>query len=154
MSAPEVTDELVSAISAGTYDLIVANYANGDMVGHTGVLDAAKIAVETVDQSLGRLEEAVVSAGGVMLITADHGNCEEMIDTATGDPHTQHTLNDVPILMLNGPRSVTTLKDGSLSDVAPTILKLLNLVKPNEMTGISLMPSDKAEEELPREVAQ
>ena len=154
MSAPEVTDELVSAISAGTYDLIVANYANGDMVGHTGVLDAAKIAVETVDKSLGRLEEAVVSAGGVMLITADHGNCEEMIDTATGDPHTQHTLNDVPILMLNGPRSVTTLKDGSLSDVAPTILKLLNLVKPNEMTGISLIPSDRAEEELPREVAQ
>ena len=154
MSAPEVTDELVSAISAGTYDLIVANYANGDMVGHTGVLDAAKIAVETVDKSLGRLEEAVVSAGGVMLITADHGNCEEMIDTATGDPHTQHTLNDVPILMLNGPKSVTTLKDGSLSDVAPTILKLLNLVKPNEMTGISLIPSDRAEEELPREVAQ
>ena len=89
-----------------------------------------------------------------MLITADHGNCEEMIDTATGDPHTQHTLNDVPILMLNGPKSVTTLKDGSLSDVAPTILKLLNLAKPNEMTGISLISSDGAEEELPREVAQ
>ena len=139
---------------AGTYDLIVANYANGDMVGHTGVLDAAKVAVETVDESLGRLEEAIATAGGVMLITADHGNCEEMIDAATGAPHTQHTLNDVPIFMLNGPSSVTTLKDGRLSDVAPTILELLDLAQPKEMTGISLIPSGSAVEELPSEAVQ
>ena len=144
MSAPEVTDNLVSAISTGVYDLIVVNYANGDMVGHTGVLDAAKIAAETIDQSLGRLEEAIATAGGIMLVTADHGNCEEMIDAVTGVPHTQHTLNDVPIVMLNGPSRVTTLTDGRLSDVAPTILELLNLAQPKEMTGISLIPSDRA----------
>ena len=146
MSAPEVTDSLVSAISTGVYDLIVVNYANGDMVGHTGILDAARIAAETIDQSLGRLEEAIATAGGIMLVTADHGNCEEMIDAVTGAPHTQHTLNDVPIIMLNGPSSVTTLTDGRLSDVAPTILELLNLAKPEEMTGTSLIPSDGAME--------
>ena len=154
MSAPEVTDNLVSAISTGIYDLIVVNYANGDMVGHTGVLDAAKVAVETVDESLGRLEEAIATAGGVMLITADHGNCEEMIDAATGEPHTQHTLNDVPLFMLNGPSRVTTLKDGRLSDVAPTILELLDLAQPKEMTGISLIPSGSAVEEPPSEAVQ
>ena len=148
MSAPEVTDNLVSAILAGTYDLMVVNYANGDMVGHTGVLDAAKVAAETVDQSLGRLEEAITIAGGVMLVTADHGNCEVMIDSVTGDPHTQHTLNDVPIVMLNGPSSVTTLKDGRLSDVAPTILDLLDLAQPEEMTGISLISAEGAIEKL------
>ena len=108
------------------------------------VIALREIAAETVDQSLGRLEEAITTAGGIMLVTADHGNCEEMIDAVTGDPHTQHTLNDVPIVMLNGPSRVTTLTDGRLSDVAPTILELLNLAQPEEMTGISLIPSDGA----------
>ena len=106
------------------------------------------IQVSWMPQSLGRLEEAITKAGGVMLVTADHGNCEEMIDSVTGDPHTQHTLNDVPIVMLNGPSSVTTLKDGRLSDVAPTILDLLDLAQPEEMTGISLISAEGAIEKL------
>jgi len=141
MSAPEVTDKLVAAIEAGTFDLIIVNYANGDMVGHTGVLEAAKIAVETVDASLARLEAAVTSAGGVMMVTADHGNCEEMVAPDTGEPHTQHTLNDVPFIMVNAPPDVHGLRDGRLSDVAPTVLELMGLPQPKEMSGGSLISS-------------
>jgi 2,3-bisphosphoglycerate-independent phosphoglycerate mutase len=137
MSAPEVTDKAVAAIASGKYDLIVLNYANPDMVGHTGILQAAIRAVETVDAGLGRLADAVGEAGGALVVIADHGNCELMRDPATGGPHTAHTTNPVPILVINvGSRS---LANGRLADVAPTLLELMDLAKPAEMTGVSLL---------------
>ncbi len=139
MSAPEVTDRLVEAIGSGKFDLIVVNYANSDMVGHTGNLDAAIKAIEAVDTSLGRLMEAVKKAGGVMLVTADHGNAEQMFDETTRQKHTQHTLNRVPALLFNAPASVRSLSDGKLADVAPTMLALMGLPQPAEMTGHSLL---------------
>ena len=141
MSAPEVTDKLVDAINGGTFDLIIVNFANGDMVGHTGVLSAAQKAAETLDQSLGRLEEAVCKAGGVLLITADHGNCEQMWDDSEdpAQPHTAHTTNPVPLLMVNAPDWVKGLKEGVLADIAPTMLRLLAIKQPDEMTGHSLI---------------
>jgi 2,3-bisphosphoglycerate-independent phosphoglycerate mutase len=139
MSAPEVTDKLVEAIGSGKYDLIVANYANTDMVGHSGILPAAIKAVEAVDASLGRLMEAVNKAGGVLLVTADHGNAEQMYDEATHQKHTQHTLNRVPALLFNAPAGVRSLHDGKLADVAPTMLALMQLRQPAEMTGHSLL---------------
>lgn len=142
MSAREVTDKLVAAIRSGTFDLIVVNFANGDMVGHTGILDAAIKAAETLDQSLGRLEAVLREVGGVMLVTADHGNCEEMLDVASGEPHTQHTLNLVPAVLVNAPDGIKRLNDGRLSDVAPTLLQLLGLRPPTEMTGTSLLRTD------------
>ncbi len=144
MSALEVTDNLVRVIGDGVYDLIVVNYANGDMVGHTGILDAAIKAVETLDNCLGQLETAVRQAGGVMLVTADHGNCENMTDT-TGGPHTQHTLNMVPVLLVNAPADIRELRDGRLCDVAPTLLRLLGLAQPSEMTGRSLIESNSVQ---------
>jgi 2,3-bisphosphoglycerate-independent phosphoglycerate mutase len=134
-----VTDKLVAAIDADTFDLIVVNFANGDMVGHSGNLEAAEKAVLAVDKSLGRLRDAVVRQGGVLLITADHGNCEQMIDPETGEPHTAHTLNKVPFILVNGPASNKKLAGGQLSDVAPTILELMGLDQPREMTGHSLL---------------
>ncbi|MEQ8227389.1 MAG: 2,3-bisphosphoglycerate-independent phosphoglycerate mutase [Rhodospirillales bacterium] len=139
MSAPEVTDNLVRVINDGTFDLIVVNYANGDMVGHTGVLDAAMKAAETIDASLTRLEQAVIDADGVMLVTADHGNCEQMSDPKNRSAHTQHTLNLVPALLVNAPDWVNGLHDGRLADVAPTLLQLMGLDQPAEMTGRSLI---------------
>jgi len=139
MSAPEVTDKLVEAIGSGKYDLIVVNYANSDMVGHTGNLDAAIKAVEAVDACLGRLTEAVKKAGGVLLVTADHGNAELMYDEKTHQKHTQHTLNRVPELLFNGPADVRSLSDGKLADIAPTMLALMGLTQPQEMTGRSLL---------------
>lgn len=139
MSAPELTDKLVAAIKSGTFDLIVVNYANGDMVGHTGILSAAIKAAETIDVSLGRLEEAIIESGGAMLVTADHGNCEAMYDSAANEPHTQHTLNVVPVLLVNGPNEGVHLNSGRLSDVAPTLLQLMGLAQPIEMTGQSLL---------------
>ena len=144
MSAPAVTERLEEAIAAGTYDLIVVNYANGDMVGHTGKLDAAILAVETVDACLGRLREAVARAGGCLLITADHGNCELMRDPATGQPHTAHTTGPVPIVLADGPGWVGGLGDGRLADIAPTVLSLLGLPQPSEMTGRTLLRGDPA----------
>ncbi|HYH18273.1 MAG TPA: 2,3-bisphosphoglycerate-independent phosphoglycerate mutase [Azospirillum sp.] len=138
MSAAEVTDKLVAAVDGGTYDLVVVNYANPDMVGHSGILSAAIKAVEAVDQSLGRLEEAVRRAGGTMLVTADHGNCELMKDPETGGPHTAHTLDKVPLVLVNGPTGAH-LRSGRLADVAPTLLALMGLDKPTEMTGSSLI---------------
>ncbi|MDH5748568.1 MAG: 2,3-bisphosphoglycerate-independent phosphoglycerate mutase [Rhodospirillales bacterium] len=140
MSAIEVTDRLVAAIEGGDYDLIIANYANGDMVGHTGILDAAIKAAETVDACLARLESAIEVAGGVMLVTADHGNCEMMSDPATGQPHTAHTLNRVPVVLVNS--KFQSLHDGVLADIAPTILQLMDLPQPAEMTGRSLIDGD------------
>ncbi len=139
MSAPELTDKLVGAIESETYDLIVVNYANGDMVGHTGVLEAAVKAAETVDGCLARLEKALQKTGGVMIVTADHGNAEMMKDQSTGQPHTAHTLNPVPVIMVNAPEGIRELSEGSLADVAPTLLQLMGLVQPKEMTGHSLI---------------
>ncbi len=139
MSAPEVTDKLCAAIAASKFDLIVVNYANSDMVGHTGELPAAIKAIEAIDTCLGRLMGAVREAGGVLLITADHGNSEQMFDETTGQKHTQHTLNRVPALLFNGPAAVRSLSDGKLADVAPTMLDLMQLTQPREMTGHSLL---------------
>jgi 2,3-bisphosphoglycerate-independent phosphoglycerate mutase len=143
MSAPEVTDKLVAAIDSGQYDLVVINYANPDMVGHSGILQAAIKAVETVDHCLGRLVEAVRREGGVLLVTADHGNSEMLRDPETGGPHTAHTLNAVPAILVNGPKDAG-LRDGRLADVAPTLLELMGLPQPQEMTGRSLIDQGAA----------
>jgi 2,3-bisphosphoglycerate-independent phosphoglycerate mutase len=142
MSAPELTDKVVAAIEAGKYDLIVLNYANPDMVGHTGSLPAAIRAVETVDAALGRIAAAVTAQGGTLLVTADHGNCELMRDPQTGGPHTSHTTNPVPVLLVGGGTVAppgSRLADGRLADVAPTLLALMGLPQPAEMTGRSLI---------------
>ena len=138
MSAAEVTDQFVAAIRAG-YDLIVVNYANPDMVGHTGDLRAAMAACEAVDQGLGRVLEALKQAGGAMIVTADHGNCEVMVDPETGGPHTAHTLNPVPVILVGGPEGARLRPGGRLADLAPTVLALMGLEKPPEMTGESLL---------------
>ncbi len=137
MSAPEVTERAVAAIGSGTYDLIVLNFANPDMVGHTGSLPAAIRAVETVDAGLGRIAAAIEAAGGALLVTADHGNCELMRDPDTGGPHTAHTTNPVPVLLFRG--GARALHDGRLADLAPTLLQLMGLPQPAEMTGRSLI---------------
>ena len=138
MSAGEVTDQFVKAIEAG-YDLIVTNYANPDMVGHTGDLNAAIKACEVVDQGLGRVLAALENAGGAMIVTADHGNCETMIDPETGGPHPAHTINLVPAVLVGGDTSTTLRDGGRLADLAPTLLDLMQLDKPTEMTGESLL---------------
>jgi 2,3-bisphosphoglycerate-independent phosphoglycerate mutase len=139
MSAPELTDKVVAAINSGKYDLIVLNYANPDMVGHTGSLPAAIKAVETVDTGLGRIADAIQKSGGALLVTADHGNCELMRDPVTGGPHTAHTTNPVPVLLMGGGN--VTLADGRLADIAPTLLALMELPQPKEMNGVSLLHS-------------
>jgi 2,3-bisphosphoglycerate-independent phosphoglycerate mutase len=133
MSAHELTDRAVAAIDAGQTDLIVLNFANPDMVGHTGSLAAAIRAVETVDAGLGRICAAIAAAGGALLVTADHGNCELMRDPVTGAPHTAHTTNPVPVILVGQPGAA--LHDGRLADIAPTLLHLLGLPRPAEMTG-------------------
>src|SRR5262249_21708229 len=138
MSAPELTAKAVEAIRSGKYDLIVLNYANPDMVGHTGSLRAAIKAVETVDAGLGQIADAIEKAGGALLVTAGHGNCELMRAPETGGPHTAHTTNPVPLL-LAGTRNYSLLPEGRLSDIAPTLLELMKLAKPAEMTGASLL---------------
>ncbi|HLJ04952.1 MAG TPA: 2,3-bisphosphoglycerate-independent phosphoglycerate mutase [Acetobacteraceae bacterium] len=142
MSAPELTDKVVAAIDSQKYDLIVLNFANPDMVGHTGSLPAAIKAVETVDAGLGRIAAAVQKQGGALLVTADHGNCELMRDPTTGGPHTAHTTNPVPVFLMGG--AATAIKDGRLADVAPTLLQLMGLKQPQEMTGHSLIRADAA----------
>ena len=137
MSCPEVTDRLVDAIGSGRFDLIVCNIANPDMVGHTGVLEAAVAAVEAVDQALGRITTAIEAAGGAMLITADHGNLEQMRDPDTGQPHTQHTTGPVPLVMVGADAALD--EGGALCDIAPTVLELLGLPVPAAMTGHSLL---------------
>jgi 2,3-bisphosphoglycerate-independent phosphoglycerate mutase len=137
MSAGAVTDHLVHAIE-DRYDLIVVNYANPDMVGHTGDLAAAIDACAAVDQGLGRAVAALEKAGGAMIVTADHGNCETMIDPVTGGPHTAHTTNPVPVVLVGGPEGAR-LRDGRLADLAPTLLALMGLAQPAEMTGRSLL---------------
>jgi 2,3-bisphosphoglycerate-independent phosphoglycerate mutase len=139
MAAAELTDKVIAAIETRQPDYVVINFANPDMVGHTGDLQAAIKAVETVDTCLGRLVACVERAGGAMLVTADHGNCELMRDLVTGEPHTAHTLNLVPMILVGAPAGVTGLKRGRLGDVAPTLLGLMDIPQPPEMTGESLL---------------
>jgi 2,3-bisphosphoglycerate-independent phosphoglycerate mutase len=139
MSALEVTERVVQQIREGGYAFILLNYANPDMVGHTGVLPAAVKAVETIGACLERVADAVLAMEGELLITADHGNCELMVDPATGEPHTAHTTNPVPIWWVTRLARGRRLRDGGLADVAPTLLELLGLPVPPEMTGRSLI---------------
>ena len=147
MSAPEVTEKLVAAIKSEKYDTIILNFANPDMVGHSGILEAAMKAAEAVDTCLGKVIDAIKSVGGVAFVTADHGNCEVMVDPETGEPHTAHTLNLVPTILVNGPEGVT-LEDGRLADVAPTLLQLLGVPQPAEMTGKPLLKGMKENDAL------
>ncbi len=140
MSAFEVTDKLVEAIHSGKYDVIICNYANADMVGHTGVFDAARKAVEVVDECIGRVVEAMLAQGGEVLITADHGNAESMMDLDKDQPHTAHTLNLVPFLYIGRPAHIA--EKGALEDVAPTLLRMMGLPQPMEMTGHALIEFD------------
>jgi 2,3-bisphosphoglycerate-independent phosphoglycerate mutase len=140
MSAPELTDRAVAAIDSGKYDLIVLNFANPDMVGHTGSLPAAIRAVETVDAGLGRIAAAIERQGGALLATADHGNCEMMRDPVTGGPHTAHTTNPVPVFLYRPAAPAdASLRDGRLADLAPTLLQLMDVPVPYEMSGTSLI---------------
>ena len=138
MSAVEVTDHLVEAIESGTFDLMVCNYANGDMVGHTGDFDAAVAAIEAVDACVGRVVEAIERAGGACLITADHGNAEQMVHPQTGAPQTAHTTFQVPLVYV-GQRALQLHDDGSLCDLAPTLLAMMDQPVPDEMTGRILL---------------
>jgi len=137
MLVGECTENLAEVI-ARKYDMILVKYDNTDMVGHTGDLQAAMRACEAVDLGLGRAIEALHAVGGAMIVTADHGNCEMMVDPESGGPHTAHTLNPVPVVLVGGPADAT-LKDGRLSDLAPTVLALMGLPQPAEMTGENLL---------------
>lgn len=139
MNAFLVTDALVENIKEDVYDMIILNYANADMVGHTGIMDAAVKAVETVDQCVGRVADLVLELGGVTLLTADHGNAEQMFDAETHQPHTAHTINRVPFALIAREKRFRLREDGILADIAPTMLKLLHLEKPASMTGKSLI---------------
>ena len=142
MSAYEVTDKVLEAIKEDKFDCIILNYANTDMVGHTGNLDAAIKAVETVDECVGKVVKLVESKQGNLLITADHGNAEQMIDYKTGEPHTAHTTNPVPLILVTSNESLKLKSGGKLADLAPTMLDLMNLKKPEEMTGESLLDKE------------
>lgn len=137
MSAPEMTDKLVAAIHSGKYDLIVSNYANADMVGHSGDIAATVKAIEALDACIGRVAEALLEVGGELVVTADHGNAEQMSDPETGQAHTAHTTNPVPLLYVG--RKARIAEGGALADIAPTLLGLMGLAKPAEMTGRSLI---------------
>jgi 2,3-bisphosphoglycerate-independent phosphoglycerate mutase len=138
MSAPELTERLVEEVKSQQYDLIVCNFANPDMVGHTGNFDATVKAIETIDDCLGKIVKALHSVGGELLITADHGNAEKMFDHACNQPHTAHTTDPVPFLYIG--REATIIKEnGKLSDIAPTLLYLMDIPQPHEMTGTSLV---------------
>lgn len=139
MSAYQVTEEAVRWIKDGGYSFILINYANGDMVGHTGVLEAAIKACEEVDRCVGRVVEATFERGGIVIITSDHGNVEQMIDYETGASHTAHTTNSVPFILVDDNKRGAELKEGGLTDVAPTVLELMGIEKPEEMTGESLL---------------
>ena len=140
MSAVGVTDTAVEHIRSGQYDLVIMNYANADMVGHTGVIEAAIKAVETVDTGVGRVVEATLAVGGGLLITADHGNAQQLIDYQTGKPFTAHTTNPVPLYLVVPQLAHVKLRtDGILADVAPTVLQVMGIQRPKDMTGRSLI---------------
>jgi 2,3-bisphosphoglycerate-independent phosphoglycerate mutase len=139
MSAPGITDQLVADIGARSHEVVICNFANADMVGHTGRLDAAIAAVETLDRCLGRIIPALRAAGGAAIVTADHGNAEQMWDDELKAPHTAHTSNPVPVVLCDDRFLGRRLNDGSLRDVAPTLLGLLGLEPATEMTGRSLL---------------
>ena len=139
MSAYEITEKLEDAIENHKFDMIICNFANGDMVGHTGIMDAALKAVAVVDECLGRVVASIKKADGVLLVTADHGNIEKMVDEKTGEPYTAHTVGKVQLVLVNDKSGVKNMHDGCLADVAPTMLELLNLKQPQEMTGKSLL---------------
>ena len=139
MSAPEVGMDLVEAIKSDKYDVIVINFANPDMVGHTGVIPAAIKAVERVDSLVGEAVDAIKEVDGVLFICADHGNAEKMIDYETGAPHTAHTTNPVPFILVNADQKYTLREGGRLADIAPTLLEIMGLEQPKEMTGKSLL---------------
>jgi 2,3-bisphosphoglycerate-independent phosphoglycerate mutase len=141
MSAFAVTRKLVGRLREGDYDFVLVNFANPDMLGHTGILTAATKAVETIDTCLAAVMDALLATGGQALVTADHGNCELMVDPSTGDPHTAHTTNPVPLWWVTAQSGGRQLRDGGLSDIAPTLLELLELPAPTEMTGRSLIVS-------------
>lgn len=143
MSAPEVGMDLVEAIKSDKYDVIVINFANPDMVGHTGVIPAAIKAVERVDGLVGDAVQAVKDMDGVLFICADHGNAEKMIDYETGEPHTAHTTNPVPFILVNADPKYTLREGGCLADIAPTLLQIMGLEQPKEMTGKSLLIENK-----------
>ena len=139
MSAPEVCDKLCEAIESGKYDVVICNFANPDMVGHTGVIEAAVKAVETVDGCVGRAVESVKKMDGVLFICADHGNCDMMIDYETGEPFTAHTTNPVPFILVNADPSYKLAEGGRLCDIIPTLIELMGMEQPKEMTGKSLL---------------
>jgi 2,3-bisphosphoglycerate-independent phosphoglycerate mutase len=143
MSAPEVGTKLTAAITSGKFDVIIINFANPDMVGHTGVIPAAVKAVERVDQCVGAAVDAVKSVDGVLFICADHGNAEQMINYETGAPHTAHTTNPVPFILYNYKDGIKLREGGCLADIAPTLLEIMELPQPVEMTGKSLIVNDK-----------
>ena len=142
MSAYEVTEKVIDAILSQKYDCIILNYANPDMVGHTGSLEAAIKAVEAIDECVGKVVKAIEQRHGNVIITADHGNCEQMIDYATGDPHTAHTTNLVPMILVSENQNIKLKSEGKLADLAPTILDLMNIKKPQEMTGETLLEKE------------
>ena len=139
MSAPEVCDKLCDAIRSEKYDVIIINFANPDMVGHTGILDAAIKAVETVDTCVGKAVEALKEVDGQMFICADHGNAEQLVNYETGEPLTSHTTNPVPFILVNADPSYTLKEDGCLADIIPTMIELMGMEQPAEMTGKSLL---------------
>ncbi|HHU74292.1 MAG TPA: 2,3-bisphosphoglycerate-independent phosphoglycerate mutase [Clostridiales bacterium] len=139
MSAYEVADNLVNAIKSQKYDVIIVNFANPDMVGHTGIMDAAVKAIEVVDECVGKALDALLSVDGQMFICADHGNAEQLLDYETNDPFTAHTTNDVPFILVNYDKDYTLAEGGCLADIVPTLIEMMGLVKPEEMTGKSLL---------------
>ena len=139
MSANEVCDKLVEAIKSAKYDVIIINFANPDMVGHTGVEAAAVKAIETVDACVGRAVEAVKEVNGQMFICADHGNAEQLVDEETGEPFTAHTTNPVPFILVNADPAYGLAEGGKLADIVPTLIDLMGMEQPAEMTGKSLL---------------
>ena len=139
MSAYEVCDNLVKAIKADKYDVIIVNFANPDMVGHTGVEEAAIKAVEAVDECVGKAYDAIMEVGGVMFICADHGNCEQTVDYETNAPFTAHTTNQVPFILVNYDPAYTLREGGCLADIVPTLIECMGMEQPHEMTGKSLL---------------
>ena len=139
MSAPAVCDKLVEAIQSDQYDVIIINFANPDMVGHTGVLEAAVQAVGTVDRCVGKAVDALVEVGGQMFICADHGNAEQLIDYEAGGSFTAHTINPVPFILVNYDPAYTLKEGGCLADIIPTLIEMMGMEQPKEMTGQSLL---------------